>query len=74
MNYWLSQIKQFAPDDIVVQIVGNKIDRENERKLDKEKVIAFCRKHGAIYEETSAKENLGVVQMFRNISSGILTC
>ena len=56
----------------MIQIVGNKIDMESERKLQKDKVIDFCKKNKAIYEETSAKEDIGVAQMFRNIASAIM--
>ena len=48
--------------------MGNKIDRVNERKLGKEEVKQFCTNNGVNYEETSAKENLGVEQMFRNMA------
>lgn len=70
MNYWLSQLKKFAPKDIVIMIVGNKIDKENERKISKEQLMKFCEQHKVLYEETSAKEDLGVSQMFRNITVG----
>lgn len=69
MSYWLKQLREFAPDDIKISVVGNKIDRANERKLEKEKVKLFCKKNGVFYEETSAKENLGVEQMFRNMAT-----
>jgi Ras-related protein Rab-21 len=72
VNYWLSQLKKFAPKDIVIQIVGNKIDKENERKIPKDQVVKFCEQNGALYEETSAKEDIGVSQMFRNLAMGKL--
>lgn len=70
VNFWLTQLKKFAPKDIVIQIVGNKIDRENERKISKEQLIKFSETHKVFYEETSAREDLGVSQMFRNITMG----
>ena len=70
VNFWLTQLKKFAPKDIVIQIVGNKIDRENERKISKEQLIKFSEQNKVFYEETSAKEDLGVGQMFRNITMG----
>lgn len=70
VNYWLAQLKKFAPKDIVIQIVGNKIDKESERKISKEQLMKFCEQHKVLYEEASAKEDLGVSQMFRNITLG----
>lgn len=72
VNYWLSQLKKFAPKDIVILIVGNKIDKENERKISKDQLIKFCDQHKVMYEEASAKEDLGVSQLFRNIAVGSL--
>lgn len=70
VNFWLAQLKKFAPKSIVIQIVGNKIDRENERKISKEQLIKFSESNEVLYEETSAKEDIGVGQMFRNIAMG----
>lgn len=72
VNYWLSQLKKFAPKDIVILIVGNKIDKENERKISKDQLIKFCDQQNVMYEEASAKEDLGVSQLFRNIAGGML--
>lgn len=72
VNYWLSQLKKFAPKDIVIQIVGNKIDKESERKISKDQLIKFCSQQSVLYEETSAKDDMGVSQMFRNITLGSL--
>jgi 50S ribosomal subunit-associated GTPase HflX len=69
VNYWLEQLREFAPDDIKIMVVGNKIDRANERKLSKDLVKNYCKSKGVFYEETSAKENLGVEQMFRNMAN-----
>jgi GTPase SAR1 family protein len=73
VNYWLSQLKKFAPKDIVILIVGNKIDKESERKISKDQLVKFCDQQKVMYEEASAKEDLGVSQLFRNIAVGMLT-
>lgn len=73
VNYWLGQLKKFAPKDIVIQIVGNKIDKESERKISKDQLMKFCEQQKVLYEETSAKEDLGVSLMFRNIAQGSLS-
>lgn len=68
--YWLEQLRKNAPRDIVIFIVGNKIDKENERKISKDQLMSFCKQQKVFYEETSAKEDLGVAQMFRNLTLG----
>lgn len=69
VTFWLSQLKKFAPANIVIQVVGNKIDLENERKLPKADVAAFCKQNKILYIETSAKEDIGIGQSFLNIGS-----
>ena len=70
VNFWLNQLKKFAPENIVIQVVGNKIDLQNERKLSKAEVSQFCKNNNILYIETSAKEDIGIAQSFRNIGSG----
>jgi GTPase SAR1 family protein len=70
VSYWLSQLHKFAPKDIVIQIVGNKIDKESERKISKDTLVKFCETNKVLYEETSAKDDIGVGQMFRNVAVG----
>ena len=51
-------------------IIGNKSDRESERKVEKARVEAWCQGNGNLASfETSAKENLGVAEAFENITS-----
>lgn len=71
VNYWLGQIRMSAPKDIVILIVGNKIDRENERKISKEQVAHFCSENKLLHEEASAKDDMNVSQLFRNLAIGI---
>lgn len=59
-----------APKDIVILIVGNKIDRENERKISKEQVAQFCAENKLLHEEASAKDDMNVSQLFRNLALG----
>lgn len=70
VNYWLGQIRMSAPKDIVILIVGNKIDRENERKISKEQVAHFCSENKLLHEEASAKDDMNVSQLFRNLAIG----
>ena len=51
-------------------IIGNKSDRESERKVEKARVEAWCQTNGNLASfETSAKENLGVADAFENITT-----
>ena len=62
MKQWSSEIKN-SVNNIVITIVGNKIDLEHTRKVSKEDAIEYCRQEGFEYYETSAKtaENIELI-------------
>jgi len=62
MKQWSSEIKN-SVNNIVITIVGNKIDLEHRRKVSKEDAIEYCRQEGFEYYETSAKtaENIELI-------------
>lgn len=56
-----------ANPQIIITIVGNKIDLENHQ-VSKEEAEAYCQKNGLQYYEVSAKQNIGIDKMFTNIA------
>jgi Ras-related protein Rab-7A len=51
-------------------IIGNKADKESERKVEKSRAENWCQNNGGLfYFETSAKENIGVNEAFDRITS-----
>ena len=63
---WLNELKANMEniDDILIVLVGNKINMENCRKVTKNEAQAFVREIGALYWETSAKTGFNVNEMF----------
>ena len=50
-------------------LIGNKIDRESERKVTADMAKRWCKSNGDIpYIETSAKENVSVDEAFMEMS------
>ncbi|KAM4669810.1 ras-related protein Rab-17 isoform 3-T3 [Amazona ochrocephala] len=55
---WLSDLeKEFLPDEIVIALVGNKVDLAAEREVATEEGEEFARTRGLLFMETSAKSN-----------------
>lgn len=52
-------------------VVGNKLDLEN-REIDKERAVKFCKEHNLKYFETSAKKDINVERIFKEIARLIL--
>ena len=63
-NYWYKQIKEFAPPGIIIGIAGNKFDLFNEEKIPEEKAKDFAKAAGGIFRYTSAKESVGIQELF----------
>ena len=60
-NHWIPQLKKIVNlDEISVCFVGNKIDLEESRAVDKEQGEILAFKHGFVYREISALMNEGV--------------
>ena len=66
-NYWISQIKEYAPEDILIGLAGHKCDLIEDAKTNEEEIREFAKKIGAIFRFTSAKENIGIVDLFLSL-------
>ena len=60
---------EFGPKDISIVIAGNKEDLVQNEAVTPDEATAFAKSIGAIYKKTSAKTNVGVEQMFRDLAS-----
>eukprot|EP01130_Rhizamoeba_saxonica_P000342 TRINITY_DN1030_c0_g4_i1.p1 TRINITY_DN1030_c0_g4~~TRINITY_DN1030_c0_g4_i1.p1 ORF type:complete len:218 (+),score=45.85 TRINITY_DN1030_c0_g4_i1:89-655(+) len=66
LNTWLEDcLKYKLPDsEIVIMVIGNKMDLEAERAVTRDEGESFANKHGLGFMETSAKTAEGVDEMF----------
>jgi Ras-related protein Rab-21 len=64
---WVKELHKIVGENIVLAIVGNKIDLRN-RVVDLEKAKEYAAEVGAIHYETSAKNNSGVTEMFSDVT------
>ena len=68
---WLNEI-QSIDKNIKIILIGNKIDRENERKIDKKTVEEFAQNKNLPYYETSAKTGHNVNEIYKGIAELLL--
>jgi len=59
-------------NDVVLIIVGNKLDMDRNRIVQKQKAEEFAKSVGAKHFETSAKLNQGVKEMFSELTKFIV--
>ena len=78
---WLSELKENAPKDITIILIGNKNDLENERQVSYEEGENFAKENGLLFLETSAKTanniaeafNLSAMKILNNIPKNVET-
>eukprot|EP01084_Bolivina_argentea_P089086 160826_1 len=61
---WMQQMKYYGNDESVRILVGNKVDLEKKRVIDKNIAINIAETYNFLYYECSAKSGYGVDQIF----------
>ena len=64
---WLREMRDYADDNIVVMLVGNKCDLRHLRTVETEDVEAYCKEQGLFFIETSALDCTNVEKAFRQL-------
>ena len=71
-EYWIDQLNNIIDlTSIPIYIVGNKCDLKDEREVEKEEVENKLKEYDFKFMETSAKKNINISELFKNISEDI---
>jgi Ras-related protein Rab-7A len=66
---FLAQLNPKDPENFPFVLLGNKCDKENERKVPETKIRQYCdTKNSMPYFETSAKDNVNVDKAFQEVA------
>ena len=71
VKMWLESIYQHADENIAKILVGNKIDREEDRKISEHDAREMARNNNMQYYEASAKQNLNIETFMTDIMTQI---
>ncbi|XP_055304175.1 ras-related protein Rab-21 [Sitodiplosis mosellana] len=66
---WVKELKKMLGSEIVLTIVGNKIDLNKDRTVPFETAEGYAQSVGAMHFETSAKNNVGVEDLFLGLTN-----
>ena len=72
-DYWYQEVKENAPQDALIIIVGNKRDLYEIEAVEEDVVKQFCESVNALYKQTSAQTGEGVKELFEMIGKQILS-
>ena len=68
---WLEDCKNLAPSKTLLVLIGNKIDKEEERAITKEMGEEFATENGMLFFETSALSGIGIENVFQKCVENI---
>eukprot|EP01129_Flabellula_baltica_P015709 TRINITY_DN80_c0_g1_i2.p1 TRINITY_DN80_c0_g1~~TRINITY_DN80_c0_g1_i2.p1 ORF type:complete len:213 (+),score=48.34 TRINITY_DN80_c0_g1_i2:42-680(+) len=69
---WVNELKTNLTEEIIMQVVGNKKDKESQREVHFEEASAYANLVGANYFETSAKTKEGIEEVFDDVAVKIV--
>lgn len=70
---WLKELEIYADlDDLILMVVGNKVDLEEERKVSTEEGAQLAKELSALFMESSAKTKIGIKAIFEELVRKIL--
>ncbi len=72
ISKWMTQIKNHAPTDVKVILVGSKADLGEDRRVPKENCEKMALNFGVPYYECSSKSGLGVEEVFIKMGNQVL--
>ncbi|CAH9098407.1 unnamed protein product [Cuscuta epithymum] len=64
---WLEELRSHADKNIVIILIGNKIDLDEQRAVPTEDAKEFAQKEGLFFLETSAKQETNVENAFMKL-------
>ena len=68
VNTWINDLKNNAPEDCVIMIVGNKSDENKGRKVESDEAKDLADKNSCLFYEVSAKNGSNVAMVFEQLA------
>ena len=72
LNNWLMEIERNANKNIIKVLIGNKCDLKEQRKVTEQQINEFAEINGMKYLETSAKNNINVIDAFSTLGKELI--
>ena len=71
-NYWANQIKELSDSNIILVVDANKSDLSEKEEVDETQARKFAEELNAIYCTTSARNSIGIDDLFLQIAKKYL--
>ncbi|XP_030841822.1 ras-related protein Rab-21-like [Strongylocentrotus purpuratus] len=67
VDFWISELRRDGPDEILIYVIGNKVDLEPLRVVDREVAESYAQTKGVFHFHSSAKTGQDVEEIFYHI-------
>ena len=71
-NSWYKQLRDNAPQDIVIGVAGNKSDLYDDEVVSEQEERDFAKEIGEVFPLTSAQINSRIDKLFKNLAKKYL--
>ncbi|TIA92686.1 hypothetical protein E3P99_00454 [Wallemia hederae] len=68
---WIEEVRAERGNDVIIVLVGNKVDLSDGERVDTNKAKEYCDENGLMFIETSAKSGQNVKQLFKRIAMAL---
>ena len=72
-NVWYKDLKEYGDPNIVIGIAGSKSDRYEEEAVSEQEAREFAKSINAVFGLTSAQNNTGIDELFKELGKKFLT-
>lgn len=72
VDKWLNEVRSNAEKDVIIMLVGNKLDLKDTRTVSEEEAINFSKTNKLLYIETSALDSTNIVKAFETLVTEIV--
>jgi small GTP-binding protein len=73
LNYWYKELKENAPQNIIIALAANKNDLYEYEEVTNNELEEYAKSINAIYKQTSALKDTGIKELFNAIGEKILS-
>ena len=70
-DYWVAQLRDYGPKNIIIAVTGNKSDLDNEQ-VDEGEVRNFAKENKFLFKKTSAKIHSSIEDLFHDVGMKFL--
>ncbi|XP_072178013.1 ras-related protein Rab-5A-like [Diadema setosum] len=71
VEYWMDELRKKAPEDILIFVIGNKLDLESQRAVSRSLAEQYAQENDSVHLEASAKTGEGIAEIFQEICAAL---